>query len=536
MFPTQKRRIFMLYSHLAPESLLKRTGVDHPSQNLVKASLSSHQRLSQHQLRLYSSDETSSTSGDIIQELKNHVSGFLPMSLVEKFIKGYRALPPYKTHIAPESTPRAQFLIRLAQEYPFSTEETKLVTSEKGTERNPDNVSISDLYYLFEEIFSKNVTYPRSPNPLPEEPDPLQFLLHLRQDVLLITGDLKKGDRTNGGVALEVSLRSLNLLDASLKSLFSRYFDSSFLKLNRLTMMSPSIIFQRIINKERVHPFRGEGWLDIQQRIGPARRLFYFESECSSLPLAFVQVALFPQIATNMNQILGDTPSLRSEKEATCAIFYSISAAEPGLRGIELGNPLIKQSASQLRRELPNLRQFYTLSPIPGFLSWLEKNLKAKPSGTLTNQECASIEKYFPENKASCTVAEIVKKARATSRSAECDEKSILKQIRQSPHLEDLWRPIFMRLCAQYLLTEKRENYQGFCAMDPVTNFHVRNGARVAQLNWCGDMSTERVRQSFGIMVNYQYEFDHIDARNKAYMENGQVDVDETRMRKWITE
>ena len=57
-----------------------------------------------------------------------------------------------------------------------------------------------------------------------------------------------------------------------------------------------------------------------------------------------------------------------------------------------------------------------------------------------------------------------------------------------------------MRLCAKYLYLEKRRNF----ALDPVANFHLRNGAAMWRLNWWADLSPRGLTNSCGIMVNYR--------------------------------
>ena len=57
---------------------------------------------------------------------------------------------------------------------------------------------------------------------------------------------------------------------------------------------------------------------------------------------------------------------------ARTAVFYSISNTQRGLGGISFGNFLIKQVVEELRRELPKLDTFVTLSPVPGFMAWLK--------------------------------------------------------------------------------------------------------------------------------------------------------------------
>jgi malonyl-CoA decarboxylase len=70
-----------------------------------------------------------------------------------------------------------------------------------------------------------------------------------------------------------------------------------------------------------------------------------------------------------------------------------------------------------------------------------------------------------------------------------------------SPRLLPVLEPILMRLCARYLLQEKKRGK----ALDSVANFHLQNGAMVERINWMADRSEKGIRQSGGIMVNYVY-------------------------------
>lgn len=48
------------------------------------------------------------------------------------------------------------------------------------------------------------------------------------------------------------------------------------------------------------------------------------------------------------------------------------------------------------------------------------------------------------------------------------------------PQDQLLWRSILTKLALRYLLAEKRRGY----ALDPVANFHLRNGAELFGVNW----------------------------------------------------
>ena len=84
-------------------------------------------------------------------------------------------------------------------------------------------------------------------------------------------------------------------------------------------------------------------------------------------------------------------------------------------------------------------------------------------------------------------------------------------------------KPILMRLCAHYLLNEKRPSQPADRVVDPVGHFHLLNGARVERLNWLGDQSANGLAQSAGMMVNYLYRMAEIDSNHERYKGNGQV-------------
>ena len=71
----------------------------------------------------------------------------------------------------------------------------------------------------------------------------------------------------------------------------------------------------------------------------------------------------------------------------------------------------------------------------------------------------------------------------------------------------------------RYLYLEK---HRGF-ALDPVANFHLRNGAVLWRLNWKGDVSDRGMANSCGIMVNYRYFLEELEANSTAYLEEQTV-------------
>ena len=176
-----------------------------------------------------------------------------------------------------------------------------------------------------------------------------------------------------------------------------------------------------------------------------------------------------------MQPLLDKGAPVGSPQAADCAMFYSITNCQEGLRGISFGNLLIKQVAEELKREFPHLRRFATLSPIPGFRGWLEK-------AGLNDESKALLERLE-------------------------DPAWWLGEVP-----EDLQK-LLMRLCAHYLLRAK----QGKEPLDPVARFHLGNGAALERLNWMGDTSEQGMARSAGMMVNYVYWLSEVEHNHEAY-------------------
>jgi malonyl-CoA decarboxylase len=198
-------------------------------------------------------------------------------------------------------------------------------------------------------------------------------------------------------------------------------------------------------------------------------------------PLIFVEVALTDELAGDIAEVLNRN-ARPLQGDPTVAIFYSISNCQKGLRGISFGNALIKRVADQLTKQFRSLRTFATLSPIPGFMTWLRERLIEDPDGI----------------------------AAALGQ----------RGWQRDPEAAEALRIPLMRLCSHYLVREKRG---GDFARDPVAHFHLSNGARLERINWLGDVSPKGLRESAGMMVNYLYVLDQIDDNHEAYMTEGKI-------------
>jgi malonyl-CoA decarboxylase len=281
----------------------------------------------------------------------------------------------------------------------------------------------------------------------------------------------------------------LRALDADFAHLFGSWFNRGFLTLSPIDWSTPAHILEKIIQYEAVHEIAG--WDELRRRLAPTdRRCFaFFHPRLGGEPLVFVEVALTRSMPTAIADVLDDGREQINPEQATTAVFYSISNCQDGLRGISFGNFLIKQVVEDLRRELPNLKQFVTLSPVPGFTRWLSK--------VRTSED-----KSLPE--------------RARQALASLDDPNWASRDGGAREVEHVLLP----LAARYFLTERMADGR---PLDPVARFHLGNGARLERLNFLGDRSPKAMHQAHGLMVNYVYELNDIVANHEALAQRGEV-------------
>ena len=307
---------------------------------------------------------------------------------------------------------------------------------------------------------------------------------------------LRRMNQARGGTAALVALRQeilgqvrthpeLAPLDSDLRHLFASWFNRGFLELRRIDWNTPAAVLEKLIRYEAVHEI--DGWTDLRRRLASDRRCFaFFHPSLPGEPLIFVEVALVRGLAGSIAPLLepdtDEAAQAARARVADTAIFYSISNCQDGLRGISFGNFLIKQVVEELKAELPWITRFSTLSPVPGFRRWLDKHL-AQPEPAIDLSLLSN-----PETWAS------------PDSSAPLEEPLI-------------------RLCAQYLT----EVEPGRGPADPVARFHLGNGARLERINWLGNVSPRGLRESYGIMVNYLYDPETIEANHEAFASGGVV-------------
>jgi malonyl-CoA decarboxylase len=274
------------------------------------------------------------------------------------------------------------------------------------------------------------------------------------------------------------------------------WFDVGFLDLVRIDWRSSALLLEKLVDYEAVHAIRS--WRDLKNRLDSDRRCFaFFHPRMPDEPLIFVEVALVDGMAGNVQRLLDARDETQDPRHANTAIFYSISNCQQGLAGISFGDFLIKRVADTLARDLPNIKDFATLSPIPGLRHHIDTRLKAEGDEALTQAEIASLVPVVDGVRGAAAVRKLL------------DRPS----WQEVPAVDKALRPILTRLAARYLTdTDERGR-----ALDRVAHFHLGNGAIVERLNWLADTSANGFKQSYAMMVNYRYKLSDVVANHEAY-------------------
>ncbi|GGY91334.1 malonyl-CoA decarboxylase domain-containing protein [Novosphingobium colocasiae] len=278
-------------------------------------------------------------------------------------------------------------------------------------------------------------------------PQGTQRLIGMREDLLAAP------DRSPG----------LKAFDRELESAFANWFNAGFLELRRIGWDTSARLLERIIAYEAVHEIKG--WDDLRRRLEPVDRRCYgfFHPQMQDDPLIFVEVALTDHLPGAIHDVIAAEREPIDPRQASHAIFYSISNCQVGLKGIPFGNYLIKRVVGLLSDELPQLKTFATLSPVPGFAKWLAKD---RPGAAVPDGD----------------------------------------ELRS--------------IAARYLVEAKGAGNQ---PVDPVARFHLGNGARLEAVHAGADLSANGRKQAHGVMVNYLYDLDDIEANYFALTETGTV-------------
>jgi len=313
---------------------------------------------------------------------------------------------------------------------------------------------------------------------------------------------------TNGTSALVAMRRDLlqllekqpelTAVDFDLRHLLSSWFNPGFLKMHRVDWKSPAEILEKLIQHEAVHAI--DGWDDLRRRLQPDRRCFaFFHPQLPNEPLIFVEVALLPDIPAVITPLVDKKAETVDQISSyKVAAFYSISNCEPGLRGVSMGNFLIKRVAEQLHEEFPGLKTFVTLSPIPGFVDWVA-------AGADIGGEKSTVQ---------------LKPTIRTAREQALETIGLAKRS-WSERLSSGWHPDNATEKEKAALLCLASIYLGLGSAgrngNPVAKFHLGNGAKLHQINWAADLSKKGLRQSAALMVNYLYDLSAVEENHERF-------------------
>jgi malonyl-CoA decarboxylase len=296
-----------------------------------------------------------------------------------------------------------------------------------------------------------------------------------------------------GGTRVLVQMRSrlLQKLDdypqwqpiaADLAHLLTSWFNRGFLVLQRIDWHTSAIILEKLIQYEAVHQI--QGWHDLRRRLEADRRCYgYFHPALPNEPIIFIEAALTRGMSQTVQPLLDPDSPVSAPESADCAMFYSITNCQEGLRGVPFGSFLIKQVMEDVAREFPRLKKFATVSPVPGFREWLAGSIRSHESNPRYSR-----------------LANLVA---AVEDSRWFEDKNLRKELQHD----------LVALCAYYLLHAKH----GKEPLDPVARFHFRNGARLERINWLGDTSAVGMQRSAGLMTNYVYRLADVERNHELY-------------------
>ena len=361
---------------------------------------------------------------------------------------------------------RLQFLLLLAEH--FGPDPARLAAAIEAYRANPGPRASTELFAAAEPPRQELIRR------LNLAPGGTAYLVRMREDVLQ-------------------SMRAhpeLAAVDNDFAHLLSSWFNRGFLEIRRIDWTTPAHILEKVIRYEAVHEIAS--WGDLQRRLEPPdRRCFaFFHPALADEPLIFVEVALTATVPDSIAPLLAEGRRPIAPHRARTAVFYSISNCQVGLKGVSFGNFLIKQVAEELKRELPSLRTFITLSPVPGFSAWLADERKAPSSAVLRASDRKALE--------------------ALDRPRWSEDPAAAKRV----------RPALQAAIAHYFLRAKNGSGK---PVDPVARFHLGNGARLDRINWMGDPSTKGLKQAAGFMVNYRYDLGQVERNHEAYANRAEV-------------
>ena len=268
---------------------------------------------------------------------------------------------------------------------------------------------------------------------------------------------------------------NLRRVDNDFLKLFESWFNKGFLVLRKINWSTPASILEKVIEYEAVHEINS--WNDLRDRLEPEDRLCFsfFHPSMQDEPLIFVVVALMDKKPESIDEVRSQDRDRLLKGGETSAVFYSISNCQSGLKGISFGNFLIKQVANAIRTEYPNIKEFVTLSPVPGFMEWLKLNNN----------------NFFEK----------------------LNDVSLISK-------QDKFKDEIFENALEYFFNSTRDDS---LPNDSVSRFHLGNGAILDRINFHGDTSEKAIKSAAGLMVNYKYDLDKIEENHEEFFKNKNI-------------
>lgn len=339
--------------------------------------------------------------------------------------------------------------------------------------------------------------------------DGISMVMGLREETIASLTSARKEKRAD--------VRELLTLDATLRNWLGAAFSSASIEFKRVTWSESTGETLEKVATEDVVLQKVRSIRELKRRLDDGRRCFgLFHASTRSDPLAFIHVALTRDLAPSLRYLKENA----SERQPpTHAIFYSINMAHPSLSGLDLALTLIKNVVAELQAHFPSVHTFSTLSPIPGFMSWLGRTARAKKAAA------AAAAAGAVQAPTDCALSKVLTP----------DLLAALSKVSGAPALADslTWlhaelssdewaasmerqtavRELVTWLVAHYLCSERSRNLP----LDPVARFHLRNGASLHRVNWMGNESKSGLAASAGLMVNYVYDLSQTTTRRDAW-------------------
>lgn len=321
-----------------------------------------------------------------------------------------------------------------------------------------------------------------------DAPGGLELILGLRAGVL---------EAQRGGAA------GLEHLDEDIADLLDVWCAHGLLALEEIDRSSSFAKIRYLKESELVHPMTNLE--EMAHRLGKDRVCFALSHVAMPAePVVFVEIALSRGLIRSIHEIIDEDGRPAPVRSPDTAVFYSINNTQNGLAGLGLGKILILRVMEALKAKHPTLKVFATLSPIPGLWPrYLRPILKREGRGFALSREevCDMLSDRGREAvlaRSAALGAPVDDLATALvavlSDASWIDDAALVRHLRK-PLLE-----------VAYTHVAREKDARGK-PLNPVTGFHLGNGATIAKknINFAANTSKRGLLDSCGIMANYVY-------------------------------